>query len=1649
MKRKMLISIALVMIMLLNCMMPLFVVTAAEGEGIQLNSKLYSAVKASLIEQKIPFTCNDITHTLTLTEENKSKVTEMCLNENAISDLTGLDYFSSLTKLELSGNNLTKDSNLGVLNSLPLSYLDLSTNQLEDVSEIDALIKSIQDAKGTVVLSGQTVTIVHEAIIDEKETSDQAITASYQLPLILEKAGFVKSAWIKQSGIPEDVYSDYAPSLYSITNPINANNNEIKVRIASDKGVAYKGLYKLEIYIYDDPTEAASAANLNPAATNILNGSRFYIYVVVHGSEDTAVFTPDSNLYKAVKTQLTHGQTENPELESYPYQVDANGLSITNKYIYELDVANEGWLVLKDAETRDYAFFYNPKSGELYTWEDGFEYGYRVNLPVEEIIIREFDAHGKVISERIGYEIPVANYGNSIEFDPASGEYVYEIGKDLYIKAYDDAKVFVIKNTVLVNKITSLVLNNKEIRDLSGLEKFVGLESYLNVSHNYLSDIDPIYELQAEKTAFEALLQEEYNYWLKDREFGNLSESLSGVKSNKAGADAQRENIGEAVKEIMKLFKEASEIEKYKETVEESTDAEGNVSTSTKLEINENYEEELKAIVESINGKLNDIYGYWDEDETTGSRSYIKGYMDYLNEDLAYLNADIDGVYHYLSMLYEIYNNEYKLATLLTPQLNYQTLEEYEAYKNSLLGTTDQVKALYSAEGSRLANLYANDALSDFEKRLLSDRLGIAFGGEGNPVQDYFNELFENTPGDRVFWVEKIEEIREVALFAEMANYCLIKRMEEPNVGSTYCYVQEYLKERIKTFELEGINVDYEVELLAMMEEIDAIMGIVTGSIDDDLNGSLEELGYPNLTWTTLYLVWNLYDYAEMAYEYTDTTVDPAHTISLPTCVGQYEEIYSIIKDVTNFETAEEIALRAGVDAADEEVQYVFDKIGRTDFVKTIFLKETVEDINHKGELNLYHDLVALASKFVTNSGEVSRYITLAKLRKLDVSYNAALGGFERISELTGLRELDANADYITDLSEVDWSAMTYLRRLGLAYNYISDIRALEGLNYIRELDVSHNLIAGEFEFNFTNVQGTLKDLDLSYNQITDITDIMEYLDMKSGGHDENYLAREDTININLNNQNIELTVEDPIYLDQYPNTVNIDLPKIFTQLLAIDVNRTAFGETSQNGRVESEGKYVTLNTNTAGDKKGVVEVLAMTGNGTPVDTCVGEGTKATINYTVVARKVNKVTITDKVDMMKLGESAMFKAVVEGENLDNTSVTWELEGNASADTKVETDGKVTIAADETAESIKVVARSTFDTSKTDFVNVTIYENKPVVVTMELTPENAVVKTGATQEFTATVNAPEGTDTAVVWTVEGNVSENTKVSENGVLTVADDETAETLTVKATSKADDRVAKTATVTVEKVVTTVDKVTVAPSADVKVKPGTTQKFTATVEGTNLTDTTVTWSVSGNASANTKVAEDGTLTVAADETAKTLTVTATAKADNTVKATVNVTVDIAPVVDGVELGYKVEDEYLTTVDPKTPVSAFKSELLDNDDYKVVIMKDGKEITSGHVATGMYVQIQDKDGNVVGNGNELLVFQIVVTGDVNGDGVANSLDSIAIKAHKNEVRGQELVGEGLEAADINDDGKVNVIDTKLLLYHRAEVKGYNLNYSK
>ena len=107
----------------------------------------------------------------------------------------------------------------------------------------------------------------------------------------------------------------------------------------------------------------------------------------------------------------------------------------------------------------------------------------------------------------------------------------------------------------------------------------------------------------------------------------------------------------------------------------------------------------------------------------------------------------------------------------------------------------------------------------------------------------------------------------------------------------------------------------------------------------------------------------------------------------------------------------------------------------------------------------------------------------------------------------------------------------------------------------------------------------------------------------------------------------------------------------------------------------------------------------------------------------------------------------------------------------------------------------------------------------------------------------------------------------------------------------------------------------------------------------------------------------------------------------------------------------------------------------------------DQSEVTTGYMETGMLVKLLDENNeNVVDESDNPIAYEIVVKGDTNGDGLANSIDSILMKAHRSDVK--PLVGGSLESADINEDGSINITDAKLLLYHRAEVRGYVFNYA-
>ena len=81
----------------------------------------------------------------------------------------------------------------------------------------------------------------------------------------------------------------------------------------------------------------------------------------------------------------------------------------------------------------------------------------------------------------------------------------------------------------------------------------------------------------------------------------------------------------------------------------------------------------------------------------------------------------------------------------------------------------------------------------------------------------------------------------------------------------------------------------------------------------------------------------------------------------------------------------------------------------------------------------------------------------------------------------------------------------------------------------------------------------------------------------------------------------------------------------------------------------------------------------------------------------------------------------------------------------------------------------------------------------------INPATATVQRGGQQQFSAAATGPGNTQQAVTWVVQGSASSGTTITEAGLLHVAQDETAATLTVRAASVADANVYDTAAVTV----------------------------------------------------------------------------------------------------------------------------------------------------------------------------------------------------------------------------------------------------------
>ena len=276
-------------------------------------------------------------------------------------------------------------------------------------------------------------------------------------------------------------------------------------------------------------------------------------------------------------------------------------------------------------------------------------------------------------------------------------------------------------------------------------------------------------------------------------------------------------------------------------------------------------------------------------------------------------------------------------------------------------------------------------------------------------------------------------------------------------------------------------------------------------------------------------------------------------------------------------------------------------------------------------------------------------------------------------------------------------------------------------------------------------------------------------------------------------------------------------------------------------------------------------------------------------NKLYLKTKVDNVTVSPDLKEVCQGEQIQYSAQVSGVNSPSQAVTWSVTGAKSADTHIDENGLLSVAKDEAASNIVIKAVSAEDSSKTASQTVNITKRLPRVDAVRLSANTASMCPGDTHKFSAAVLGENDISQEVVWAVTGQQSADTKVAKDGTLTVGKDESADNISVVATSAVNNKVSASVKIQIVHIIidSGVDQVAIV------VKCGGSLSFEAHIVGINLSSDAVTWSVSNNTSKATSISQEGVLTVGEDEKAATLIVTATSVADPTKSASVNVKVE------------------------------------------------------------------------------------------------------------------------------------------------------------
>ena len=500
MRKKMLISIVVISIILLNCIAPILQVSAGTDVKILFERNLYESLKEDLQKRGVEAIYNDAQRTIIINDDEIAKVTTLSLSNSELTDLTGLEVFTNLSWLDLSGNKLTKDSNLEVLNSFSgLKYLDLSSNEIEDLS----MVTNIKDVE-TLNLHNQKFDVVEVIQVDSSESSNQYTGITYPLPKILtDFVDYIPSEWLIEKNYlkdPLDYETDVSGQIAPYIHWSGFDHENLKIIYATKTATSYfvhKGMVKISIRVVD--------------SSSTLYNSEINLYFVTADSSERGIYIKDTNMYNAIKKQLTRGQRENEELVSYAGNT-------------------------------------NPRH--------------------------------------------------------------------IYNRYFDEAQTLVIDIDDLVNKIPSLNLNNKRIKDITGIEKFIGLETKIDLSGNYIKSIDKIVELEKNQETEEALLRQRVNDQIAL--VSKTVAEIDKVKSDIASVNGQLDTLDKAYaklqEQLTKLEAERTQIvNKITETTEKIASLNQEVENLKNISIVElenaikTANEEIEAIRAQINAKNQEI----------------------------------------------------------------------------------------------------------------------------------------------------------------------------------------------------------------------------------------------------------------------------------------------------------------------------------------------------------------------------------------------------------------------------------------------------------------------------------------------------------------------------------------------------------------------------------------------------------------------------------------------------------------------------------------------------------------------------------------------------------------------------------------------------------------------------------------------------------------------------------------------------------------------------------------------------------------------------------------------------------------------------------------------------------------------------------